>query len=87
MTAHSRPRTSVHDLSSTAGGQVRCHSGYAYAQRPTAILWEDEWLSVAQIEDEWKTPDGKLFRVLTEGDQVFELLYNPADDKWHIKNL
>lgn len=87
MTADSRPLKAVQYQSSNASGQVQCHSGYAYAQRPMAILWEEEWLCVTQIEGEWRTPDGKLFRVCTEENQVFELLYIAAEDKWQINIL
>jgi len=70
---------------SAVRGQVLCHSGYEYAQRPIAFQWEGEQLAITQVKGEWKTPDGKLFRVLTEGDQVFELHYNSLKDKWYIQ--
>ncbi len=73
------------DQPSTFTGKVRCHSGFEYAQSPVAFSWEGKRLAVTQIDGEWKTPEGKFFRVRTEGDQVFELLYNPMVDKWSIK--
>ncbi len=77
--------TIMHGQSSAIIGQVQCHSGYDYAQRPIAIYPEGERLKVERVEGEWKTPDGKFFRVLTAGDQVFELLYNVVEDKWFIQ--
>jgi len=61
---------------------VQCHSGYEYAQRPVVFQWEEKKLVVSRVIGEWKTPDGKLFRVLTKGDQVFDLLYNTMEDEW-----
>jgi hypothetical protein len=61
---------------------VECHSGYAYAERPIALLWQGERLEIKTILAEWQTPDGKHFRVQTTDDQNFELIYRIAEDAW-----
>ena len=66
---------------------VRCYSGNEYAQRPTALYWETQWLQVSSIEAEWRTPDGKAFRVYTRDNQRFELLWYESDDEWKITEI
>ena len=61
---------------------VECHSGYAYAERPIALLWQGERLEIKTNLAEWQTPDGKHFRVQTTDDQNFELIYRIAEDAW-----
>lgn len=63
---------------------VECHSGHAYAERPTALTWQGKRLEIARLLDERRTPQGKTFRVETDDRQVFDLLYDEAADEWHI---
>ncbi len=70
---------------SAVRGQVKCHSGYEYAQRPVAFSWEGERLDVEEIIASWRHPEGKCFRVQTDSEQVFELCYNENLDIWSIK--
>jgi hypothetical protein len=66
---------------------VRCYSGDEYAQRPTALYWENRWLEVGSVEEQWRIPDGKAFRVQTRDNQRFELLWFESDDEWKIKEI
>ncbi|MGA2113029.1 MAG: hypothetical protein ABSG98_12935 [Anaerolineales bacterium] len=64
---------------------VECHSGYEYAERPEAFHWEGQWLQIEAIEGEWRVPDGKRFRVRTQGGRIFELLYAERHDEWRVQ--
>jgi hypothetical protein len=64
--------------------QVECHSGFEYAERPVAFEWEGERLGVKQIENQWRIPGGKCFRVLAEDGRKFELFYGELYDEWRI---
>ena len=66
---------------------VECHSGFAYADRPTALSWQGERLEVAVILQSWLTPTGKCFRVRTIDDRIFELTYDLDSDQWHLLNI
>ena len=59
-----------------SGDQVTFISGYTYAQRPTALTWNDQKYQVETVLAEWKTPDGKIFLVRTTGGEEFELVYD-----------
>jgi hypothetical protein len=64
---------------------VECHAGYTYAERPTALLWGEKRLSVIEIIEWKRTPEGRYFRVKTEDDLAFVLIYDEACDVWHVR--
>jgi hypothetical protein len=66
---------------------VECHSGYEYAERPTAVWWENERLEVAEVEATWRISGGKKFRVRVVDGRVFELLYVELYDEWRVHAL
>ncbi|MCX8024783.1 MAG: hypothetical protein N3A60_06245 [Thermanaerothrix sp.] len=66
---------------------VECHSGYEYAERPLAIHWEGERLEIAVIEDRWRIPGGKCFRVRVRDGRRFELFYGELYDEWRVNPL
>jgi len=63
---------------------VECHSGFEYAERPTALRWKGERLKVEAVEAEWRISGGRKFRVRTTDEQMFELLYVELYDEWRI---
>ncbi len=63
---------------------VECHAGYAYPERPIAFLWQGERLEVDRVEAEWRTPDGKHFRVRTRDGRRFTLFYREFVSEWEI---
>jgi hypothetical protein len=66
---------------------VESHSGYTYAERPTAVIWEGQRLPVAEILERRRAPSGPQFRVRTQDDQVFELFYQEASDQWSVERV
>jgi hypothetical protein len=67
--------------------QVECHSGHTYAQRPTALIWQDEHLDIEQILGEWLSPQARNFKVITVNHLIFELSYWEDSDQWRIVHL
>lgn len=67
-----------------SGELVECHSGYEYAERPLALRWEGERLEIASVEEQWRIPGGRRFRVLTADGRRFELFYGELYDEWRI---
>lgn len=63
---------------------VECHSGYTYAERPTAFRWEGKRLMIEAVEQAWRVPGGRRFRVRTQDGRVFELFYGELYDEWRI---
>jgi hypothetical protein len=63
---------------------VECRSETEYAGRPTAYTVEGERLEITRLLAEWRTPQGKCFRVQAQNGQVFELCYSEVDDAWSL---
>jgi hypothetical protein len=63
---------------------VECHSGYDYAGRPLALHWQGGRLVISEVENAWRSPEGKCFRVRTEDGRRFELVYNEQNDEWRV---
>jgi hypothetical protein len=66
---------------------VECHSGFSYAERPVALIWESQRLEIDSILAEWRTPGEHHFRVRTRDLCLFDLVYREADDQWQIQPL
>ena len=67
--------------------QVECHSGHTYAQRPTALYWQEERLGIEKILFEWLSPHARYFKVITVNHLLFELSYWEDSDQWRIVRL
>ena len=63
---------------------VECHSGYEYGERPLAIRWQGNRLEIECIIAQWRSPEGKHFKVQTTDDQIFEIFYNELSNEWNI---
>ncbi len=64
--------------------RVECYSGSRYGERPTAFELHGRRHRIAAVLREWNTPGGYCYRVITEEEQRFDLLYDPAEDRWSI---
>ena len=63
---------------------VECHSGFTYAERPIDLRWEDQRLEIEEIEDMWRIPGGRRFRVRVQDGRIFELFYGELYDEWRV---
>jgi hypothetical protein len=52
--------------------QVESYSGYRLHERPRRFTWEETWLEIDQIIEQWVTPVSYGFKVRV-GDRVFRL--------------
>ncbi len=66
---------------------VECYSGSEYAERPVALRWEGQRLAVEEVEERWRIPGGKCFRVRAEDGRRFELFYGELFDEWRVNLL
>ncbi len=64
--------------------QVQCHSGYTYAERPDAFVFQSAAYKVEKVEKEWREPGERHFRVRTQDNKLFELCYNEQKDEWSL---
>lgn len=66
---------------------VKCYSGYVYAQEPRSFAWQDKELSIESVERAWREPGRRLFRVVAEAGRLFELCYDETCDLWSAVEL
>lgn len=66
---------------------VECRSDSEYAERPLALTWNGQRYEVVEILSRWRAPSEKGFRVKTNDEHFFELIYREAPDEWKIKQL
>lgn len=62
--------------------KVTCYSGHTYAERPKSFEWQGREYEVKEIEKAWQEPGKKLFKVITNKGEIFELCYNETEDYW-----
>jgi hypothetical protein len=67
--------------------QVKCYSGYIYAQEPQSFIWQERENRIESIEKAWQEPGKRLFKAVTEDGKLFELCYNETDDQWSAIEL
>ena len=64
---------------------VQCHSDFRYAEKPVSFQFAGETYKINRILSEWKSEDGYQFMVFTEQKNIFQLLYDEAQEQWLIK--
>jgi hypothetical protein len=62
--------------------KVESHSGYTYAEKPTALEMDGQRWEIVKIIMENRTPCGKSFFVRISDGREFQLEYNEAKDEW-----
>jgi len=67
--------------------QVECHSGFEYAERPIALKIDGQRHQILAVEDSWRIPGGKCFRVRLEDGRIFELFYGELYDEWRVHEI
>jgi len=67
------------------GPRVACYAGARYPERPRAFVHQGERLTVAQIENQERTPRGIRFRVRVSDGRHFWLSYDEIDDVWDVR--
>ena len=64
--------------------KVECHSGYTYAERPTAVEMDGKRLEITEIITESRTPTGRKFTVRFKDGKVIDLDYDENEDEWEL---
>ena len=67
--------------------KVTCYSSHTYAERPVSFLWQGEEIKIKEIENAWREPSKRLFKIITEQGKLFELCYNEMADQWSASEL
>lgn len=71
-------------MSASKRDLVECRSDAHYAERPLALVWDQQRLEIAEILARWRGPGERGFRVQTSDKRVFELSYREFPDEWEV---
>lgn len=63
---------------------VECHSGSRYGERPMALIFEGQRREIAAVQRQWRLPDGPCYRVITQSEERFDLIYLEHADTWRV---
>lgn len=78
-------------MANCAGGrdilEVKCYSGYTYAEEPRSFLWEGVEYRVEVIDKAWLEPGKRCFQVRIADNKRFRLCYNEAEKRWSLNRL
>jgi hypothetical protein len=81
-----RPRESVaSETIEMTHAIVECYAGHRYPERPRAFLWGEERVAVEEVERQWRTPEGPVFRVRTADGRRFTLAYDEVAETWSVR--
>ncbi len=64
--------------------EVHCYSGARYGEHPLAFEWEGKHYEIAAIQQQWRLPDGPCYRVITQEEERFDLVYLEHEDRWGV---
>ena len=67
--------------------EVRCYSGHTYAERPESFRWRGVEYLIEEIEEAWREPGKRCFRVIVGDNKRFKLCYNVAKEQWSLNEL
>jgi hypothetical protein len=67
--------------------EVKCYSSYTYAQEPRSFIWQGIEYKTKEIENAWREPGERLFKIITEQGKLFKLCYNEKLDQWSAGEL
>jgi hypothetical protein len=64
--------------------RVECYSGSRYGEHPVAFTCEEKKYSVAAVTRQWRTPEGYCYRVITQEELLFDLMYLENEEVWEV---
>jgi hypothetical protein len=66
--------------------RVETYSGFRIHERPRRFTWEESWLEVDRIIEQWVAPGYLCFKVKA-GDRAYLLKYDQVRDVWEAALL
>lgn len=70
------------DLSNSI--RVECYAGYRAEQRPLRFVLRGRTFEVAQVDDQWYSPDARYFRVRAHDGHFYVLRHDEVADGWTL---
>ena len=66
---------------------VKCYSGHKINERPVSFILDGKENYIEEIIDAWIGEKFHYWKVLTESNLRFLLMYNPQEDTWDCDKI
>lgn len=63
---------------------VKCYSGYRADHRPSRFTIPGRDFDVAEVDDQWYSPDATYFRVRAHDGNYYVLRHDEGQDSWTL---
>jgi len=63
---------------------VECYAGYRGEQTPRALLLAGRRLNVAEVLDQWLSPDHRYFKLRVDDGDVYLVRHDVGADRWEL---
>ena len=64
--------------------RVECYAGHRADQRPLRFELRGRRFEVAQVDDQWYSPDARWFRVCATDGNFYVLRHDETADEWTL---
>jgi len=64
--------------------RVECHAGYRAAERPLRFAIRGRVFEVAEVDDQWYSPEARYFRVRADDGNFYVLRHDEFAGDWTL---
>lgn len=65
--------------------RVECYAGSRRDEEPRRIVFDDRTVAVVSIEERWRTPRARGFRVTGDDERTYVLTVDGATGRWSVE--
>lgn len=71
-------------MSVSSAIRVECHAGYRAEERPLRFAIRERVFEVAEVDDQWYSPDARYFRVRADDGNFYVLRHDEIAGQWTL---
>lgn len=75
----------AHELPGGSLVTVECYAGHRADERPLRFTLGGRHYEVAEVDDQWYSPDSKYFRVRADDGNLYVLRHEERHDVWTLE--
>ena len=65
---------------------VDAYAGYKATERPRQFVLDEDIFEIDAVENQWRSPEAKYFKVRTAGGKHYLLRYEEGQDQWMLQS-
>ena len=75
------------ELQAHSSVTVECYAGYRADERPLRFTLSGRHYEVAEVDDQWYSPDAKYYRVRADDGNLYVLRHDERQDVWTLEGF